>query len=206
MLKIWGRINSTNVKKALWAAEELGLDYQQINVGGPFGGLTEPDFLALNPNGLIPLLQDGDTTLWESNVIVRYLAATYTSNGLWIENPAKRAQAEKWMDWSSTTLFGDFRDIMMHLIRLPEEQRDPLILQRGIDGLTQALRIADNELAKKPWFSGEHFGIGDIPLGCYAYAWFQFPLVRPSMPHLENWYERLTQRSAYRKAVMTPLT
>jgi glutathione S-transferase len=206
MLKIWGRINSTNVRKALWAAEELGLEYEQVNIGGPFGGLQDADFLALNPNGLIPLLQDGDTTLWESNVIVRYLAASRANGSLWIENPAKRAQAEKWMDWSSTTLFGDFRDVMMHLIRLPEDKRDPAILQRGIEGMARSLQIAEEALAVQPWFSGDNFGIGDIPLGCYAYAWFELPITRPSMPRLEGWYQRLTQRAAYRKAVMTPLT
>lgn len=206
MLKIWGRINSTNVKKALWAAEELGLAYEQINVGGQFGGLQNSEFLARNPNGLIPLLEDGDITLWESNVIVRYLAAVHPDRGLWIEDAAQRAQAEKWMDWSSTTLYSDFRDIMMHLIRLPEDERHPAVLQRGIDGLTRSLQIAEDALSTQPWFSGEAFGIGDIPLGCYAYAWFEFPITRPFMPHLEDWYQRLTQREAYRKAVMTPLT
>ncbi|MBC8717515.1 glutathione S-transferase [Ochrobactrum sp. Marseille-Q0166] len=206
MLKIWGRINSTNVKKVLWAAEELGLAYDQIDVGGKFGGLKNADFLARNPNGLIPLLEDEHTTLWESNVIVRYLAASHPNGGLWIENVAERAEAEKWMDWSSTTLYNDFRDIMMHLIRLPKEERDPAILQRGIDGLTRSLQIAEDALSNQPWLSGKDFGIGDIPLGCYAYAWFEFEISRPSMPHLENWYRRLAQRKAYRKAVMTPLT
>lgn len=206
MLKIWGRINSTNVKKVLWAAEELGLAYDQIDVGGKFGGLKNADFLARNPNGLIPLLEDEHTTLWESNVIVRYLAASHPNGGLWIEDVAERAQAEKWMDWSSTTLYSDFRDIMMHLIRLPKKERDPAILQRGIDGLTRSLQIAEDALSNQPWLSGKDFGIGDIPLGCYAYAWFEFEISRPSMPNLENWYRRLAQRKAYRKAVMTPLT
>ncbi|WP_019443789.1 MULTISPECIES: glutathione S-transferase, partial [Brucella] len=112
MLKIWGRTNSTNVKKALWAAQELNLEYEQIDLGGQFGGLNDPVYLARNPNGLVPLLEDGETILWESNVIVRYLAAAYGKDSLWIENPAKRAQAEKWMDWVSTTIAGDFRDVM----------------------------------------------------------------------------------------------
>ncbi|MCX2696457.1 MULTISPECIES: glutathione S-transferase family protein [Ochrobactrum] len=206
MLKIWGRTNSTNVKKVLWIAEELGLDYEQINLGGQFGGLQEASFLARNPNGLIPLLEDGDTTLWESNVIVRYLAATHAKSGLWIEAPAERAQAEKWMDWASSTLYADFRNVMANLIRLPEDKRDKAVAQRGIEGLTRSLKIADHALSQQKWLSGESFGIGDIPLGCYVYAWFAFPITRPSMPHLEDWYQRLSQRAAYRKAVMTPLT
>ncbi|MCK4203221.1 glutathione S-transferase [Brucella pituitosa] len=206
MLKIWGRTNSTNVKKVLWIAEELGLEYEQIDVGGQFGGLQDASFLARNPNGLIPLLEDGNTTLWESNVIVRYLAATHAKSGLWIEAPAERAQAEKWMDWAPSTLYADFRDVITNLIRLPEDRRDKAAMQRGIDGMTRSLKIADQALANQPWLSGENFGVGDIPLGCYAYAWFEFPIERASTPHLEDWYNRLAQRPAYRKAVMTPLT
>lgn len=206
MLKIWGRTNSTNVKKALWIAQELGLDYEQFDVGGQFGGLDDPAFLARNPNGLIPLVEDGETVLWESNVITRYLAATYGKDSLWIENPARRAQAEKWMDWASTTLYTDFSNVMKHMIRLPEDKRDPAILQRGLDGLARSMKIANDGLGQAPWFSGEEFGIGDIPVGCYAYAWFEFSIERPSLPQLENWYERMKLRPAYRSAVMTPLT
>lgn len=206
MLKIWGRINSTNVKKALWIAHELDLEYEQINVGGPFGGLNDPAYLARNPNGLIPLLEDGDTVLWESNTITRYLAAAYGKGTLWIEEPAKRAQAEKWMDWASASFYTNFSDVMKHMIRLPEAERDPAILKRGLEGLAHSMRIADEGLKETPWFSGESFGIGDIPIGCYAYAWFEFSIERPSLPRLEEWYGRLKQRPAYKAAVMTPLT
>lgn len=206
MLKIWGRINSTNVKKVLWVAQELNLDYQQFDAGGQFGGLDDPAFLARNPNGLVPLLEDGETVLWESNVITRYLAAIYGKNSLWIEDAAQRAQAEKWMDWASTTLASDFRDVIMHLVRLPQDKRDPAILQRGLAGLARSMTIANQALEQAPWFSGENFGLGDIPIGCFAYAWFEFPIERPSLPQLENWYERLKVRPAYRSAVMTPLT
>ncbi|MBC2886783.1 glutathione S-transferase [Ochrobactrum sp. CM-21-5] len=206
MLKIWGRTNSTNVKKVLWIAQELDLEYEQLDIGGQFGGLDDPAYLTRNPNGLIPLLEDGETVLWESNVITRYLAAAYGKNSLWIEDPAKRAQAEKWMDWASTTLYSNFRDAIMHLIRLPEEKRNPAILQRGLDGLSRSMQIADSGLKDAPWFSGESFGIGDIPIGCYAYAWFEFLTERPPLPRLEDWYNRLQERPAYRAAVITPLT
>ncbi|MFQ0813705.1 glutathione S-transferase [Brucella anthropi] len=206
MLKIWGRINSTNVKKALWTAHELDLEYEQINIGGPYGGLKDPAYLTRNPNGLIPLLEDGDMVLWESNTITRYLAAAYGKGGLWIDDPAKRAQAEKWMDWASVSFATSFSDVMKHLIRLPEAERDPAILQRGLEGLAHSMQIADEGLKEAPWFSGENFGIGDIPIGCYAYAWFEFPIERPALPRLEDWYGRLKQRPAYQTAVMTPLT
>ncbi|KAB2665915.1 glutathione S-transferase [Brucella tritici] len=206
MLKIWGRINSTNVKKALWTARELNLDYEQIDVGGQFGGLKDPAYLARNPNGLIPLLEDGGTVLWESNTITRYLAAAYGKETLWIEDAAKRAQAEKWMDWASSSFYTNFSNVMKHLIRLPEAERNPALLEQSLQGLAQSMQIANEGLKEAPWFSGENFGIGDIPTGCYAYAWFEFPIERPSLPHLEDWYGRLKQRPAYQAAVMTPLT
>ncbi|KAB2688911.1 glutathione S-transferase family protein [Brucella tritici] len=206
MLRIWGRINSTNVKKALWTARELNLDYEQIDVGGQFGGLKDPAYLARNPNGLIPLLEDGGTVLWESNTITRYLAAAYGKETLWIEDAAKRAQAEKWMDWASSSFYTNFSNVMKHLIRLPEAERNPALLEQSLQGLAQSMQIANEGLKEAPWFSGENFGIGDIPTGCYAYAWFEFPIERPSLPHLEDWYGRLKQRPAYQAAVMTPLT
>src|SRR5690606_13262895 len=171
-----GRINSTIVKKALWIAHELDLEYEHINVGGPFGGLNDPAYLARNPNGLIPLLVDGDTVLWDSNTITRYLAAAYGKVTLWIEEPAKRVQDEKWMDWASSSFYTNFSDVMKHMIRLPEAERDPAILKRGLEGLAHSMRIADEGLKETPWFSGENFGIGDIPIGCYAYAWFEFSI------------------------------
>ncbi len=204
MLKIWGRSNSANVRKALWIAEELGLAYERVDVGGPFGGLDDPAYLAKNPNGLIPLLEDGDALLWESNVIVRYLAAKHADKGLWIDDPLARAQGEKWMDWASTALGGDFRDAMMNLVRLPPDKRDPALAKRGVENLARAMRIADQGLADRPWFSGKEFGVGDIPLGCYVYGWMQFDIDRPALPRLEDWYRRLQARPAYRKAVMTP--
>ncbi|MFC4625498.1 glutathione S-transferase family protein [Daeguia caeni] len=206
MLKIWGRLNSSNVKKVIWIANELKLPYEHMNLGGAYGGLDDPAFLQRNPNGLVPLIEDGKTVLWESNVIVRYLAAQYGKDTFWIEDPAKRAQAEKWMDWASTTSMPDFRDVMMNLVRLPEDQRDPIVAQRGVQGLSKMMRIANNALEQQPWLTGDHFGIGDIPLGCLVYAWFLFPIEREDMPALEAWYKRLTERPAYQKAVMIPLS
>lgn len=206
MLKIWGRQNSSNVKKALWTAQELNLDYERFDLGGQFGGLNDPAYLARNPNGLVPLLEDGATVLWESNVIVRYLAAVYGKGNLWIEDPAQRAQAEKWMDWASTTLGSHFTSMMMHRLRLPPEKRDPAIAERAAEQVDHALHIANRALAETPWLSGNTFGIGDIPLGTLVYAWFSLSVARSDLPHLENWYHRLQTRPAYRSTVMIPFT
>ncbi|RCS25310.1 glutathione S-transferase [Phyllobacterium salinisoli] len=206
MLKIWGRTNSTNVKKALWTADELGLGYEHITAGGAYGLVDTPEFRALNPNGLVPVLEDDGFVLWESNVIVRYLAAKYGSGTLWIDDAAKRADAEKWMDWASTTLAAPFRDIIWHLVRLPEDKRDPAILEQGIAAVAKALEIPEKHLSSQQWLSGDQFGIGDITPGIFIYAWHELPIDRPQLPNIAAWYERLKQRPAYRKSVMTPLT
>jgi len=187
MMKIWGRANSANVKKVLWIAGELELDYERIDVGGPFGGLSDPAYLAKNPNGLIPLLEDDGALLWESNTIVRYLAARHSGKGLWIEDPLKRAEGEKWMDWASTTFARDFSAVMMNLIRLPEEKRNPALVEQGWAALTRAVRIPEEALGRQNWLSGESFGIGDIPLGSFIHGWFQLPLERPAVPNIESW-------------------
>ncbi|PRD41521.1 glutathione S-transferase [Phyllobacterium phragmitis] len=206
MLKIWGRSNSTNVKKALWAAAELGLDYEHVMAGGAHGVVDTPEYRALNPNGLVPVIEDDGFVLWESNAIVRYLAAKYGADMLWIDDAAKRADAEKWMDWASTTVIGPFTDIIWHTVRLPEDKRDPAIQARGVAAFAKALEIPEKVLSGQPWLSGTEFGIGDIPLGVFVYAWMELPLDRPDLPHIAAWYERLKERPAYAKSVMTPLT
>lgn len=202
-MKIWGRDNSGNVKKTLWTAEELGQTVDFIRAGGKYGGLDNPEFLKRNPNGKVPLLEDGSLYLWESNVIVRYLAAQYGQGSLWIENPAERASAEKWMDWTSNSVAPHFRNIIQHSLRLPENQRDLKILAQAITELAKVLAIAEAHLADNQWMSGENFGIGDIPLGVHIYLWFGLPLARPPFPHIERWYQRLQERPAYRHRVMT---
>jgi glutathione S-transferase len=204
-MKIWGRDNSGNVKKTLWTAEELGQNVEYIHAGGKYGGLDNPDFLKRNPNGKVPLLEDGSLYLWESNVIVRYLAAQYGQGSLWIESPAERATAEKWMDWCSTSVAPHFRNIIQHACRLPVEQRDAQILAKSVAELAKVLEVAEEHLAQNKWMSGDTFGIGDIPLGVNLYLWFGLPLERPSLPNLERWYKQLQERPAYRNRVMTTI-
>ncbi|MBF33918.1 MAG: glutathione S-transferase [Hyphomonadaceae bacterium] len=205
-MKIWGRDNSTNVRKVRWCAEELGLQYEHVPAGGDFGLVSTPEFLALNPNGLIPCLQDGSLVLWESNAIVRYLARQYGDDEFAPADAGRWAAADKWMDWASLSFAGPFRDLFWNLVRRTPETRDGAAMQRGQEQCAELMKVADDALARQPWLSGETLGIGDIPLGCIAYAWFNMPIERPAMPALEAWYERLSQRQAYRKAVMTALT
>lgn len=149
MITLWGRNNSTNVKKVLWTLEELELPYDQILAGGKFGVNQDADYLAMNPNGLVPLLKDDETDLllWESNAIVRYLAAQYGQNRLWVDNPARRAEGEKWMDWANQALSPAHRVILMGLVRTPPEKRDQAAIEAGIEKCDSLFALLDDALA-----------------------------------------------------------
>ena len=205
-MKIWGRENSTNVRKVLWCAEELQLRYEHLPAGGAFGVVGSEAYRALNPNGLVPCLEDEALVLWESNAIVRYLARQYGAAPFAPADAQLWAAADKWMDWASFAVAGPFRDLFWNVVRLTPETRDAAAMEAGRLRCAELLSIADAALSKSPWLSGEAFGFGDIPLGCIAYAWFTMPIERPDLPALADWYDRLSQRPAYRKAVMTALT
>jgi glutathione S-transferase len=206
MLKIWGRKNSSNVRKVLWCAEEIGLAYQQIDAGGAFGVVGDADYREKNPNGLVPLIEDGDFVLWESNAIVRYLCDRYGAGLLCPPSLTERAAADRWMDWTSTTFAGPFRPLFWGLLRTAEADRDTDAIEAAAWTCAQLLAIPERTLSMQPYLSGDRFGMGDIPLGSFIYAWFGLPIERPAMPALEAWYERLRARPAYRRAVMTELT
>ena len=205
ILTIWGRGTSSNVKKVLWCAEELGLDYQQIQAGGPHGVVNDPDYRALNPNGLVPTIEDDQLVLWESNAIVRYLAARYGEGVLWSSDPATRATGDRWMDWTSTTFASPYRDVFWNLVRTAPAERDMAAVAAGIARCGHLFGIIEPVLAQQPYLSGDALGMGDIPLGALAYALFALEIELPALPHVRAWYQRLTERPAYQKAVMIPL-
>lgn len=207
MLKVWGRANSSNVRKVLWCAEELGIAYERVDAGGAFGVVDEPNYRAMNPNGRVPVIEDDGFVLWESNAIVRYLVAKHGQGTPWL--PAdlqQRASADRWMDWMTSTVAAPFRDVFWGILRTPPEQQDWVAINAAHKTVSELLSMADQALASQPYLSGDAPGMGDIPLGCFAYAWFEMPIERAPMAHLEAWYERLTARPAYRAAVMTALT
>lgn len=204
MLKIWGRRNSSNVMSVMWTVGELGLEYERVNLGGSFGGNDSADYRAINPNGLVPAMSDDGKVLWESNTIVRYLAREYGSETLCPAAPYQCAQAEQWMDWTKTTFYPAFMPVFLGLIRTPAEQQDHDTIDLGVKASASVLGVADACLAKQPWLGGTSFTMGDIPLGAMIYRYFNLPIERPALPALEDWYERLRERPAYRKHAMIP--
>jgi len=206
MLKIWGRHNSGNVRKVLWCAEEIGIAYESIQVGGPCGGTQTPQYRAMNPNQLVPAIEDQGLPLWESNTIVRYLAARYALGTLYPEDAMARAQAEKWMDWTTSRVMPLYSELVWGVLRTAPADRDETRINAAVVRAGECLAIADAALAGQPWLSGDAFAMGDIPLGALVYAWYEMPIQRPPLPHLAGWYERLQQRPAYVRAVMTALT
>ena len=205
MVRIWGRTNSSNVQKVLWAADEVGAKYERIDAGGALGVGKEPKYLAMNPNALVPTIEDGDLVLWESNTIVRYLAVKYGKSTLWIENPGKRALAEKWMDWGFT-LGGPNGPLFWGYVRTPPDKRDPAALEAARVKAIELWTIVDNQLASQPYIAGKNFSIGDIGLGVFVHRWHQFPIERGNLPNLAGYYERLKARPAYARHVALPLT
>lgn len=206
MLKIWGRKNSSNVRKALWCAEEAGIAYERVEAGGAFGVVGQPEYLARNPNGRVPMIEDGDLVLWESNAIVRYLAAAYAPGSLYPEDPASRACGDKWMDWTTSSFASEFRDLFWGILRTPVEQRNLPVIEAARQRCLALLELPERALGERPYLSGDSFAMGDIPLGSFIYAWFEMPIERPPQPNLQAWYARLCERPAYRRAVMTELT
>ncbi|VWX51268.1 glutathione S-transferase family protein [Novosphingobium sp. 9U] len=203
MLTIWGRLNSHNVKKVAWLAVELGLEFERIDTGGQFG--MDAAYLAKNPNALIPTIEDGEVTLWESNAILRYLAARHGGERWWPSNPAQRATADRWMDWQFAYADAQ-RDAFLHNVRKPAAERRPDLIAASIDACAKHLAVMERYLDKKPWLSGDAFGIGDIPMGVYVNTWFALPIERPSFPVVEAWFERIRTRPGFAEQVAIPLS
>ena len=205
MLKIWGRTNSVNVKKALWAAEELGLEYERIDAGMQFGVNKTPAYLKMNPTGLVPTIDDDGFVLWESHTIVRYLAAKHGAGSLCPTDLKARADAERWMDWAFT-LQRAMRDVFWGLIRTSPEKRDLKAIEEGCSKSAELLAIPERVLSERPYVGGAGFTMGDIPLGCEVQRWMRVPIERPAFPAVQAWFERLRERPAFRKIVDIPLS
>lgn len=202
MLEIWGRKNSFNVQKVLWCCEELEIPYQRHDAGGRFGVTDQDEYLARNPTGLVPTIVDGDLTLWESNTIVRYLAARYGAGSLWPEDPTERALADKWMDYQLGTLFPAFKGALLGLVRTVPENRDPETIEASVGATAGVIAVLDAHLEDNDYVAGSSLTMGDVALGSLVYRWLELDIDRPDLPALQEWYGRLAGRPAYQKTVM----
>ncbi|BEG74674.1 glutathione S-transferase family protein [Achromobacter xylosoxidans] len=204
-LTIWGRRSSFNVQKVLWLAGELGLAYEHVPAGGQFGLLDTPDFLRMNPHGRVPLLRDGDTVVWESHAILRYLAARHGADAFWPADPARRARADGWMDWAQTALQPAFlAGVFWGYYRTPEAQRDLPAIARSLAATHACLRQLDAVLATQPYLDGQALTLADIPAGTALYRYYELDIDHEPLAHVRAWYERLCDRPAYREHVMVP--
>jgi len=202
MITVWGRKNSVNVQKVLWALEELDVPYTRENVGGSFGGNKDADYLAMNPMGLVPVIRDGDVTMFESNAIVRYLAARFRAGVL---RPAKHqslAMAEQWMEWAQVNFAPAVGILQMNLIRSLPEHRNQSAIVTATERSGELVKIADTWIARHDWFAGHDFSFADIVMGALFWRYAGFDIQRPATPHLMEWLDALQQREAFRRAVM----
>jgi glutathione S-transferase len=204
MLTIWGRRSAFNVQKALFAIGELSLEHRHVEAGGSAGGLDSPDFLAMNPNGRIPVIADGDSIVWESHSIVRYLAARYGAGSLWSEDPAQRSEADRWMDWTLANLGPDFMGLFWAYYRTPEDQRDAARIERAERRCAVHFALLDAHLQDRLFVAGNDFTMGDIPPATALYRYFEMGLEAAPLPAVRAWYARLGERPAFREHIMLP--
>lgn len=206
MLKILGRLSSVNVQKVVWCADEIGLAYDRVDVGGKFGGNDTPAFLAMNPNGLVPVIEEDGFVLYESNAIVRYLAARRCAGRLWPEDLRRRADIDRWMEWQSTSYTPAMWAAFWQLIRTAPEKRDAASVEASRARSEKCSAILDAHLASRRYLAGEEFSPADIVVGCAAHRWLHLPLGRAPRPNLERWYAELRSRPSSAQVTSLAIT
>jgi glutathione S-transferase len=202
MIKIWGRNTSSNVQKVMWALGELGLPHERIDIGGSFGKNREPAYLAMNPNGLVPTLEEDGFLLWESNSIVRYLAAKYGVGTLEPADMQAQARASSWMDWQLTVAAPAITPVFWGLIRTPPEKRDHAAIEAGKVKTMAAMQMLDAQLAKSAFVAGDTLSMGDIPVAVMTYRFRRLMPERSGLDNLERWFTAIEQRPAFEEHVL----
>ncbi len=206
MLRILGRASSINVQKVVWCARELGLPFERTDIGGGFGGTDTPAYRAMNPNGLVPVIDDDGFVMWESNAIVRYLAAGHGEGTLWPLSLHTRADADRWMDWQATELGPTMRDAFIQLVRTVPEKRDQARIAASANASERLVAILDGHLAQRAYVTGHAFTMGDIPVGVQIHRWLGIPISRAPRPNIEAWYARLRARPGAEEVLTLPVT
>ena len=206
MLRIWGRLSSVNVQKVVWCADELGLAYQRTDAGGKFGVNDTPEYLAMNPNGLVPVIDDEGFVLYESNAIVRYLAARDPAAALWPKDLRTRAGVDRWMEWQSTGYTPAMGPVFWQVVRTPPEKRDAAVIADSHAKGEKFSAVLDTHLAGSRYLAGDAFTAADIVVGCAAHRWLNLPHPRQPRPHVERWYAELKARPGSRQVTTQPIT
>ena len=207
MRRLLGRANSSNVMKVIWLLEELGLPYRREDVGGAFGGTDTPEYRAMNPNGIVPTLVEGEFVLWESNAILRYLvAANAVGTPMCPADLHQRANIDRWMDWQHTVLGAPMTVVFWGLVRTAPEKRDMAAITAAAKKLEGVYSILEAVLSKTPYIAGADLTPADIAIGVHTHRWFSFAMDRPAQPALRAWYDRLLARPAFKTHVANPMT
>jgi glutathione S-transferase len=206
MLRIWGRLSSVNVQKVIWCADELALRYERIEAGGKFGRNDSAEYLAMNPNGLVPVIEDDGFVLWESNAIVRYFCSRERATTLWPEDLRARADVDRWMDWQATAFTPAMGPAFWQLIRTPEAQRDAAVVEASRDKSEKCAGILDAHLAGRDYLCGDRFTAADVVVGPAAHRWLHLPLPRTPRPNLKRWYTAIKSRPASHAVTLQALS
>jgi len=204
MLKVWGRADSSNVQAVMWCIGELGLEVERVDIGHRFGGTDTPDFLALNPNGTIPVLtEDGEAPIWESGAIVRHLARKHGGGESWPTSLADRARVDQWAEWAKINIAMNFTGpVFWRTVRTAPSKRDPAAIRAALHILDHYLDIAEGQISRNPFLAGETFSPADIQFGHVLYRYFDIDIERPAREHLDRYYRGLLERPPFRQHVM----
>lgn len=205
MIRLWGRLSSINVRKAVWTLQEVGVPFERIDAGRQYGIVDTPGYGARNPNRLVPLLDDEGFELWESNAIVRYLCAKHGVSWLYPQELRRRFDAERWMDWQQTTLNRAGSPAFVQWIRTPPAQRRPDVIEASRSAMAPLIAILDAHLAGREWMGGEDFSMADIPVACDIHRWWRLPQPAPQAPHVQRWLDAILARPATRGVLDLPL-
>ena len=208
MLKIWGRNTSSNVQKVIWSLAEMKIPFERIDVGGAFGKTKDPHYLAMNPNSLVPTLEEEDGfTMWESNSICRYLAAKHQNRTLEPADLKTRGRAQMWMDWQLSVMAPAITPVFWQMIRTPADKRDMKAIETGKEKTVTAAKMMDEQLGHTKYLAGDDFSYGDIPVGIMTYRYVQLMPERPATPNLDRWYAAISARPAFKEQIaVVPLS
>lgn len=203
-LTVWGRKTSSNVQALMWCIGELGLDHVRHDIGHIHGGNDTPEFLAMNPNGTVPVLRDGDgPALWETGAILRYLAGRYGPDSFWPADPLRRAEIDKWAEWAKINITLNFTGpVFWRVARTAPAMQDPVAISAALEALIRFLRIANARLERQAFLCGEDFTLADIQFGHVLYRYFDIDIARPDLPHIDRYYAALSERPAFSDHVM----